>query len=104
MNGTLGDNPLSDLTVHRRHPFPADIEELLLRIDELGRAEGRWPLGENWPYGPREFDWEAGRDLDEAIVDLTELARALEEGRGDDVLIDPLTKRPLSAEPLDQDG
>jgi hypothetical protein len=104
MNGKPGDNPLSDLTVHGQHPFPPDIEELLLRIDELGRAEGRWPLGENWPYSPREFDWEAGKELDGAVIDLTELLRAMEEGRGDDVLVDPLTKRPLSAEPLDEDG
>jgi hypothetical protein len=96
MNGKRGDNPLSDLTVHGAHPFPPDIEELLLRIEELGRRDGRWALGENWPYSPREFDWAAGRDLDEAHILLGELQTALEEGRGDDVLVDPMTRRPLS--------
>jgi hypothetical protein len=36
-NGKRGDNPFSDMTVHGAHPFPADIEELLRRIDA-------WPL------------------------------------------------------------
>jgi len=97
MNGRPGDNPLSDLTIHGGHPFPPDIEELLLRIDELGRREGRWALGEHWPYSPREFDWAEGKDLEEAHLLLGELRTALEEGRGDDVLVDPTTKRPLSA-------
>jgi len=47
-NGTHGDNPLSDLTIHGDHPFPSEIESLLLRIDKLGRELGRWPLGANW--------------------------------------------------------
>lgn len=96
MNGKHGDNPLSDLTIHGDHPFPADIEELLLRILEVGEGAGRWPLGENWPFGPREFDWEKGEDLDGARRDLAMLLEALEEGRGDDILVHPLTKRPLS--------
>ena len=49
MNGKTGDNPLTDLVVHGKHPFPPDIEELLLSIEALGREDGRWPLGENWP-------------------------------------------------------
>jgi hypothetical protein len=55
MNGALGDNPLSDLTIHGEHPFPPDIEKLMLRIEELGERQGRWPLGENWPFSPREW-------------------------------------------------
>jgi hypothetical protein len=66
VNGKHGDNPLSDLTIHGAHPFPADIEHMLLRIDALGRWPARWPLGENWPFSPREFDWEKGNDLDNA--------------------------------------
>ena len=47
MNGKHGDNSLSDLTIHDKHPFPIEVETMLLRIDELGRGPGRSPLGEN---------------------------------------------------------
>ena len=96
-NGKHGDNPLSDLTIHGDHPFPSDIEELLLRIDKLGRAAGRSPLGENWPYSPRGFDWERGRDLDGARQLLKHLLGLLESGRGDEVLVDPSTGKTYSA-------
>lgn len=95
-NGKPGDNPLSDLTVHDQHPFPRDIEALLLRIHELGRADGRWPLGENWPFSPREFEWEQGEDLEGARRDLSDLLVRMESGRGEEVLVDPLTRRPLA--------
>src|SRR4051812_14466707 len=65
-NGKAGDNPLSDLKTHGAHPFPRDIEQMLLRIDALGRIPGRWSLGENWPFSPQEFDWEQGKNLDNA--------------------------------------
>jgi|SRR5262245_2201548 len=90
-NGKLGDNPLSDLTIHGKHPFPPDIEELLLRAHAIGRGVGRWPLGENWPFHAREYDWAEGKDLDGARRDLTKLIRMLEAGRGDEVLHDPVT-------------
>jgi len=51
-NGKPHANPLTDMIIHGMHPFPPDIENLLLRIDELGRRSDRWPLGENWPYSP----------------------------------------------------
>jgi hypothetical protein len=94
-NGKHRDNPLSDLTIHGGHPFPPDIEEMLLRIDALGRRPGRWPLGENWPFSPREFDWEQGRSLDEARRLLSNLIAMLESGRGDEILLDPRTLRPF---------
>jgi hypothetical protein len=94
-NGKVGDNPLTDLTVHGKHPFPPDIEELLLRADALGREAGRWALGENWPFSSREFDWQAGKDLKGARRDLTRLIEMLEAGRGDEILVDPLTRQPL---------
>jgi hypothetical protein len=99
MNGKKGDNPLSDLTIHGISHFPPDIAQLMLRIEALGERDGRWPLGENWPYSPKEFDWEAGRDLDQARELLAELARMLEAGRGDEILVHPLTKRPLTVDP-----
>lgn len=96
-NGKPHDNPLSDMTIHGMHPFPPDIEKLLRRIDALGRKQGRWPLGENWPYSPKEFAWERGEDLDEARRLLSSLVEMLEAGRGDEVLVNPITRRPLSA-------
>lgn len=95
-NGRPGDNPLSDLTVHGQHPFPRDIEALLVRIQELGRRQGRWPLGENWPFSPREFDWEQGEDLEGARRDLSDLLQKMESERGDETLVDPLTQKPLA--------
>ena len=96
MNGKVGDSPLSDMTIHDMHPFPPDIEDLLWRIDELGRAAGWWPLGENWPFESREFEWERGNDLEGARRDLGRLLEMLQAGRGDEVLVDPLTGRPLA--------
>jgi hypothetical protein len=95
-NGKHGDNPLSDLTIHGMHPFPADIEVLLRKIDALGGRPGRYPLGENWPFSPREFDWEQGRDLDGARRELAHLLSMLEQGRGDEVLFDPRTGKPFT--------
>lgn len=95
-NGKPGDNPLSDLVVHGEHPFPRDIEKMLLRIDELGRGPRRWPLGENWPFSPREFDWARGKDLDGARRDLRDLIELLAAGRGDEALLDPSTGEPFS--------
>lgn len=95
-NGKPGDNPLSDLILYGAEPFPPDMIEMLRRIDMLGRRVNRRPLGENWPYSPREFDWQRGDDLEEARRDLAYLIEMLEAGRGDEVLIDPRTRRPLA--------
>ena len=95
-NGKAGDNPLTDLIIHGSHPFPRDIEELLLRIDALGRGPGRWPLGENWPFSPREFDWEQGKDIENARQLLAHLIEMLELGRGDEILLDPRTRKPFA--------
>ena len=92
-NGKHGDNPLSEMTIHFAHPFPTDIENMLRETDSLGRAYGRWALGENWPYSPREFDWERSRNLDEARRLLSHLLAMLRAGRGDEVLFDPRTGR-----------
>ncbi len=96
-NGTLADNPLTDMFNYGKHPFPPDIEDLLLKISRLGSSAGLHPLGQNWPYSPREFDWASGDDLDGARRDLRHLLAMIEEGRGDEVLIDPLTRKPLRA-------
>lgn len=92
-NGKIHDNPLSDLTIHGLHSFPSDIEEMLLRIDSLGRKPGRWPLGENWPFSPREFEWARGENLKEARRELAHFIAMLEASRGDEVMVDPRTQR-----------
>jgi hypothetical protein len=94
-NGKPRDNPLSDLMIHGAHPFPPEIEALLLHVDALGRRAGRWPLGENWPFSPREFSWEHSQNLDEARALLTSLIDLLEAGRGDEVLLNPGTGKPF---------
>lgn len=85
------------MTIHGAHPFPSDIEKMLREIDSLGRAYGRWPLGENWPYSPQEFDWERGRKLEEARRLLSHLLAMLRAGRGDEVLFDPRTRKPFKS-------
>jgi len=58
-NGKLGDNPLSDMFIHDRHPFPPDIEEMIRKLESLGHI----PL-DALQWAP--FDWQQGRFLDEA--------------------------------------
>ena len=95
MNGKLHDNPLSDLTIHGEHPFPPEIEELLLKIDALGRGPNRWPLGANWPFDLNEYKWAEGKDLDEARELLSHFIEMLEDGRGDEIMVNPITQRPF---------
>jgi len=97
-NGKHGDNPLSDMTIHGAHPFPPDIEEILLQIDSVGKRPGRWPLGENWPYSPKEFDWKRGEGLEEARRLLSHLLAMLKTGRGDEVLLNPRTGHPFQSD------
>lgn len=94
-NGKYGDNPLSDMISHGAHPFPRDIEAMLLKVHALGRESGRWPLGENWPFSPRELHWVRGADLEGARTLLPNLIAMLEAGRGDEVLVDPETGKPF---------
>lgn len=96
-NGKYGDNPLTDLIMHGAHPFPPDIEEALVKIYSLGREAGRRPLGENWPFSPKEFDWEKGEGLDEARELLAHLLEMLAAGRGDEILVSPLTGKPFNS-------
>lgn len=94
-NGKLHDNPLTDMMVHGAHPFPRDMEESLRKIDELGRREGRFPLGENWPFSPDEFQWERGENLEEGRQVLEHMIAMLEAGRGDEILTNPRTQKPF---------
>lgn len=94
-NGKPGDNPLLAMILHGEHPFPPEIEELLRKIETLGRRAGRSPLGENWPFSPDEFQWEKGELLDEARESLEHVLTMLEAGRGDEIFIDPKTQKPF---------
>jgi len=67
----------------------------LLQIDAVARKSGRWPLGENWPFSPREVEWSKGRDLENARRLLTHLLELIKAGRGDELLVNPHTGRPL---------
>jgi hypothetical protein len=97
MNGKENDNPLTDLLFYGYHPLPDDIEAILLRIDAVGRARSRWPLGENWPFSPLEFYWARGEKLWRARRKLRKMLQLLEARRGDEVLVDPRTGKPFSA-------
>jgi hypothetical protein len=72
-NGRIGDNPLTDLFAHGLHPFPADMEQMLVELRRLDPACGRHFQGE-------EFAWEQGRRLDEGRAKIREL---LQRARGD---------------------
>lgn len=96
-NGRFYDNPLTDFTAHGVHRFPPDIMEFLVKIHAIGQRSGRYPLGENWPYSPKEVEWEKGKNLDEAKRDLGFLLRMLEEGRADEILLNPATGRPFKS-------
>lgn len=56
-NGKIGDNPLSDMVIHGKHPFPADIETMLRKL----RAINPELLG-NLDNEP--FYWAEGKNLD----------------------------------------
>ena len=94
-NGKLGDSPLSDLTIHGVNRFPDDIRDLLLLIDKLGRTEKRWPLGENWPFSLNKYDWVEGKELGKGRELLIHFIEMLENGRGDEVMLNPLTQKPF---------
>jgi hypothetical protein len=96
MNGKLGDNPLSDLTIHGVNRFPEDFKEMLLKIEQIGRKGDRWPLGENWPFSLAEFEWAEGKGLDEGRELLGFFIMMLESGRGDEVMVDSITQKPFS--------
>lgn len=68
-NGKIGDHPVTDLVVHGQHPFPRDIEELVLQLNRLDPAI--WNALEWAP-----FDWEAGKYMDHARTLLTALIAA----------------------------
>jgi hypothetical protein len=57
-NGKPGDNPLSDMLLHGQHPFPADMEEMVLQIH---KADPSLLYDLAWET---LVDWEAGENSD----------------------------------------
>ncbi len=75
-NGRPGDNPLTDLLAHGDHPFPKDIEELILKIYRIKPSA----LSD---LDIEPFQWERGEHLDEGRRILKEkLRQLLAEQRG----------------------
>ena len=60
-NGRPYDNPLSDTLVHGLHPFPPDIEQLVLQVHHRDPT-----LLRSLMWAP--FDWEKGHHLEAARV------------------------------------
>ena len=73
-NGRPGDHPLTDLLVHKQHPFPRDVEELILAIYKIKPSAV-------WELGIELFKWERGENLDEAPRILKEKLRQLQAGQ-----------------------
>jgi hypothetical protein len=66
-NGRPGDHPLTDMLVHQRHPFPEDMEEMLL---EILKFDSNFPDGKRYYIEQVKwencfFDWEKGENLEE---------------------------------------
>ena len=58
-NGKPGDHPITDMLVHRKHPFPRDMEAMIREIyaidprilDELQWEPFEWEKGERLQKG-----------------------------------------------------
>jgi hypothetical protein len=72
--GSPGDHPITDLLRYGKHPFPADIEALLRRINDLN------PKALNGDVALFAYDWEQGKNLTEGRQ-LLERLLAKNEGK-----------------------
>jgi hypothetical protein len=71
-NGKPADNPLTDMLVYGRHPFPADMEEMILRIHKADPS-----LLSDLGWEP--FEWEVGKNLEDGRERLREKLRHLKD-------------------------
>jgi hypothetical protein len=56
--GSLGDHPLTDLLIWGQHPFPPDMETMILKLRDVSpRYLDRIDIGEY-------VDWSNGKNLD----------------------------------------
>ena len=71
-NGKEGDHPLSDMTIHGRHPFPIQIEDLLRQILDLdpGYFNARDPREEQFSYEKLD-QWRDRICVEEGVAQLT---------------------------------
>ncbi len=56
-NGRVGDNPVSDMLAHDKHPFPPDMEAMIKELYQVA------PQIQN-ELGWAPFDWEKGNELE----------------------------------------
>ncbi|HUE73089.1 MAG TPA: hypothetical protein VMP01_19550 [Pirellulaceae bacterium] len=66
-NGKPGDHPLTDMLVQGKHPFPADIEQMLRDVLSLDPMfpDGKRRYVDQVAWDRRFVDWERGENLDE---------------------------------------
>ena len=80
-NGREGDHPLTDMRIHGRHPFPAEIEALLRAILALDPDffNGSRPYEQQNEWDERFFRWADRRDVPEGIVALQSVLAQLKK-------------------------
>jgi hypothetical protein len=60
-NGAHGDHPITDLLIHGEHPFPTELEELVLKVHALNPD-----IIDSFPV----WDWAKGKGVEQGIADL----------------------------------
>ena len=71
-NGKIHDNPITDLTIHGLHPFPKEMEEIILRIHSIIPSA----LGN---LGWEPFNWEKSEDIEEGMIKLEKILSSINE-------------------------
>lgn len=65
-NGRYGDNPITDLLVHKAHPLPCDMEAMIKKLNNID------PKSLN-DSGMESFNWEKRENLEEGRKKLRSL-------------------------------
>ncbi len=58
-NGKPHDNPITDIVIHGMHPYPEDLEQLVIELHRMNPG-----IFNDLEWAP--FDWEKGKYLGEA--------------------------------------